>query len=266
MKKILKWILTVLIILFVLLIVTLFFIDEIAKFGIEKIGPKITGVPMKVEDISIHPFHGRIEITGMVIGNPEDGDYKTSYAVFLGNFTADIDTTTLFKPKLVIQEFLLKDIQINYETPVTFIGSNIGDILDHLNEKADEEAQEIAEDKKEGKPKKQLTLQLNKMVIDNVKMVLLVKNTSVEIPLIVTLPEMGPLGTTEEGLTPLGLTKEFSNLIYDTLLKTVMKCKDIAVQEFVKTSATTIKNGGDLGGSAIRAGKKLLKTSQDLIK
>lgn len=294
MKKAVKWIIRIVVILLIVLIAAvvggIFFLDHIAKGAIENIGPIVAGVPFQVEKISISPFRGRVEIGNFIMGNPADKGYRTEHAVKLGDVAFEIDVASVIDAvtsdaeysKIIIREIRLRNITMNYETPLTFTSSNIQDILDNVNKAAEKDAAERkelseakaeepkveevkaeapeaeeAEETQTAEKKKDIRIQLDKLIIDNVQMRVAVKDTDVVLPLIVELPDMGPLGTSEEGITPLSLTQELSAGVYEGVYNSVIKSKDEIVKACAKVSEETVKAVKDLGKNLEATGKDL---------
>ena len=294
MKKAVKWIIRIVVILLIVLIAAvvggIFFLDHIAKGAIENIGPIVAGVPFQVEKISISPLRGRVEIGNFIMGNPADKGYRTEHAVKLGDVAFEIDVASVINAvtsdaeysKIIIREVRLRNITMNYETPLTFTGSNIQDILDNVNKAAEKDAAERkklseakaeepkveevkteapeaeeAEETQTAEKKKDIRIQLDKLIIDNVQMRVAVKDTDVVLPLIVELPDMGPLGTSEEGITPLSLTQELSAGVYEGVYNSVIKSKDEIVKACAKVGEETVKAVKEMGKNLESTGKDL---------
>ena len=294
MKKAVKWIIRIVVILLIVLIAAvvggIFFLDHIAKGAIENIGPIVAGVPFQVEKISISPLRGRVEIGNFIMGNPADKGYRTEHAVKLGDVAFEIDVASVIDAvtsdaeysKIIIREVRLRNITMNYETPLTFTSSNIQDILDNVNKAAEKDAAErkkLSEAKAEepkveevkaeapeaeeaektqtAEKKKDIRIQLDKLIIDNVQMRVAVKDTDVVLPLIVELPDMGPLGTSEEGITPLSLTQELSAGVYEGVYNSVIKSKDEIVKACAKVGEETVKAVKEMGKNLETTGKDL---------
>lgn len=132
LKRILKWICVLLLIVLILAVAALLFIDHVAKIAVENAGPLVAKVPFHVERLWIQPLGGSAEITNLQMGIP-DG-YKSKYSILLGDVRAKINLKSLTTDKIVIHKVVLKDITINYETPITFTSSNIQDIVNNVNE------------------------------------------------------------------------------------------------------------------------------------
>lgn len=273
MKTCLKWVIRLILILLVVLIVAavagVIFLDQLAKGSVETVAPIVTGVPVTVEDISIKPLRGRVEILNFEVGNP--AGYASSHAIKLGDVAVEVIPASLFAEKIVIPEVRLRNIIVNYETPITFTSSNLQDILDHINQLAGKE-EHAAESEPAAKEepaaaeteKKEVRLQLNKIIVDNIQLRVVSKGTEVMFPLIVELPDMGPIGTSPEGVTPLELTKEISRELYEGIYTSVLKSKDEILKAFANISAEALKVTDDAAKAAKELGDNLKGSAEDL--
>ena len=269
LKRILKGICILLLVVLILAVAALLFIDHVAKVAVENVGPLVAKVPFQVERLWIQPFGGSAEIVNLQMGIP-DG-YKSKFSILLGDVRAKIDLKSLTTDKIVIHKVVLKDITINYETPITFTSSNIQDILDNVNEtlgavkEAEEQAEEQAKEQGTEEPKEP-KLQLDRLVIKNVRLNVVSKETGVSVPLIITLPELGPFGEGEEGITPADLTLTISNSLFAALLSCINESKNMLVKSLTDLGSKTLDAAGeavgavaDVTGSAVNATGSTLK-------
>ena len=212
-----KIILGILIVLVVLAVVVILLIDPIAKNALEKGAPLVLGTNVSVERIHIEPFNGRVEITDLIIDNPSES-YTSDYAIKLGDIVADIDLGTVTKDKIRIEEMLLKDVDVVYETSV--INSNLQEILDNVKKLDTAEKKEKEEEKQEGKKEeKEKTLQVDRIELDNVGVTVQAKGAAAGLPISVSMDPLTNLGTDEEGITPVGLTLRILGAIVTTAIK-----------------------------------------------
>jgi len=262
LKRILKWIGIVLLVIVVLLVAALLFINHIAKAAVENVGPLVAKVPFAVNSLRISPILGRVEINHFEMGIPNG--YASENSMMLGKVAADVDMGTLTSQKLIIEEIILRDITINYETPLTFTSSNIQDIINNVNmtlgvkKEKDKDEEEHAEAKSEEKP--QQKLELDRLVIQNVRLNIVFKQTGITVPLVITLPELGPFGQDDDGLLPAEMVTTVSNAFYEALLKCVSDSKDMLIKSYYKSlsasksaSSSTMKSARKAGNAAVDA-------------
>ena len=212
-----KIILGILAVLVVLLVVAIVLIDPIAKNALEKGAPLVLGTNVSVERIHIEPFKGRVEITSLIIDNPNDS-YSSEYAIKLGDIVADIDLGTVTKDKIRIEEMVMKDVDVVYETNV--LNSNLQEILANVQKLDTAEKKEHQEEEKSGEEKKEKTLQVDLIELESVGVTVQAKGAAAGLPIKVTMDPMRNLGTDEEGITPVGLTLRILGAIVTTAIKT----------------------------------------------
>ncbi len=248
-KRIVKWVLRSVAAIFLLLIIlvtaVLIFIDPIVKTAIVKIGPKVAGVDIELEDISVQIFKGRVEITNMVIGNP--AGYNSEYAAHLGDIAVETDILSwLGEGKKIIRDIKIKDVTINYETTLPFSNnSNLDDIVNHIKAVAAGEIPVSGQTALSYHSAKficasifpvmpgdanipvavndgQKRFQIDKISIKNVRLVVVPKDfPNFSVPLTITLPEMGPVGTNPEGLTGPEIAAELAGQILLGIVRSV---------------------------------------------
>lgn len=306
---------TVLALVLIALVALLIFIDPIIKGVVENFGPEIAGVRFELESISVKLFQGRVEIKNLCMYNPEG--FNSDYAVKLGDVAMETDVMSwINQKKAVIREVRLRNVTVNYETPFPNVtDSNIQAILDNVQAAAGQQASapesapaektvekpaekpaepvaksEPAEKSAESAPESapaeksvpeddgQRRFQLDKLIIENVQLAVVIKNKpEIRIPVTVTLPDMGPVGTDEKGLTGVelafalsaeivrGLTDSVvrsSDQIYRDATKQGMKIAD-DVKKHVKDYESSVKDAvkswesGDKN-EAIQKGQKIL--------
>ncbi len=89
------------------------FIDPLAKSAIEGLGSKMTGTKVTVAHVDISPLTGRGTLRGLRVGNP--AGFKTESAFSVGEIRIAIDSESLTKDVVVIEEILIDAPRITYE-------------------------------------------------------------------------------------------------------------------------------------------------------
>ena len=256
--RLIAWIIALVLIALVALLI---FIDPIIKGVVENFGPEIAGVRFELESISVSLFRGRVEIKNLYMYNPEG--FNSEYAVKLGDVAMETEVMSwIGKKKGIIREIRLRDVTVNYETPFPNVtDSNIQAILDNVKaaagqpeqqpEPAQQEQpeqqpepaqQEQPEQEPEPAPQEQPVesaaepvpaddgqrrFQLDKLIIENVQLAVVVKNKpEIRIPITVTLPDMGPVGTDEKGLTGTEIAFALASQIVRGLTNSVIQSSD----------------------------------------
>ena len=130
MKKILFRIAFGIVVLIVLAGLVVFFsLNTIVKRGVEKIGPMITKVEVKLGAAEISPFGGTGRLTKLFVGNPEG--YKTPSAMEFGDIKVGVQIGSVMSQTIVVNEVTVKDAVITLEG--TLKGNNLTKILDNVN-------------------------------------------------------------------------------------------------------------------------------------
>jgi hypothetical protein len=265
-KRISKWFLrgvaAVFLLLVILLAGILIFIDPIVKKAIVELGPEIAGVNIELEDISVQIFKGRVEITNMVIGNPQG--YNSGYAAKLGDVAVETDISSwLGDGKKIFREIRVKNVTVNYETELPFDNhSNLHEIVDHIKKvsgKAPESTEtavfsgfrhnfyasishSILADAQSADSEKRF--QIDKLIVENVRVVVIPKKfPKFNAPITVVFPEMGPVGTNPEGLTAV----EIAFALSEQLLLGIVDSVKISSQEIYQNLSTQgLQSANDL--------------------
>jgi hypothetical protein len=106
--------LTIVLLALVLVAALIVFMGPIAKKAIETFGPKVLGVSVEVREVSIAPLQGKVQVTGLRIGNPQG--YSDRPLVELGEFRFDMDTRSLFgRGPTIVNMVVLSDLTVSYE-------------------------------------------------------------------------------------------------------------------------------------------------------
>lgn len=257
-KMLFKVIGSILALILIALIALLIFIDPIIKGVVENFGPEIAGVRFELEDISVSLFRGRVEIKNLYMYNPEG--FNSEYAVKLGDVAMETEVMSwIGKKKAIIREVRLRDVTVNYEAPFPKLTeSNLQAILDHVQKAAGQQASQTQSAPEESAPvpeepaekpaeepaeepveepveesapaaeeDDQRRFQLDKLIIENVQLAVVIKNRpEIRIPITITLPEMGPVGTDEKGLTGTEIAFALAAEIVRGLTRSVIQSSD----------------------------------------
>ena len=128
MKKILGILVLGVIALVIVAVVALFYLGPIVKAGVEKVGPQVAKVPLKLDSAAISIFNGNGELKGFVLGNPEG--FKMPEAVKVGTVAISLVPKSVMGKKVIVRSVRIEGPEITYEAGLG--GSNIGKILDNM--------------------------------------------------------------------------------------------------------------------------------------
>lgn len=215
--------------------------------GVEKFGPEVTQTSVRLDEVNLSILSGNGTLTGLYVGNP-DG-YKSEYIFALGQIEVDVDTSTVFSDKIIINKIIIKKPEISYEK--TLMSSNIKTLMKNIDAftgSADENAPESAEAvaAEDGSAKQVVIKQL---VIEDgtVFLGLMGAGTTVPLPRI----EMNDIGED-------GNNKSMAEII------------DLILTEVLTSIGPAIANTGDLvgegGKDVLEQGEAALEKATDSIK
>lgn len=216
-------------------------VDLIVKVALEHFGPDVTGVAIKVGDVSISPRDGRGTLKGVEIGNP--AGFTSPRAARLGEMSVVIDPATLGAPVILIREIKVESASISYErsartTNLDAIQKNIEGYI-----KRGALAQESAASPMLGAKRRfiieRLTIRAAKVTMTNPA--LKGQGITFDLPDI----ELRDMGKRQNGIT----ASEAANIVAGTLIA--------RIAQRVLTSVDLLRKGGVEG--AVDALKGLLK-------
>jgi hypothetical protein len=214
MKKLILRSLLVLVILFVLVLAgTFLFLGTIVKAGVEKVGPRVAKVPVKLDSAKISVFSGEGELKGFVLGNPEG--YKSPDAIKVGTVSMGIAPGSLLSEKKHVRFIRIDGPEIVYEADLK--GGNLKKILDNLDSSAEQDKKAPTKDQQTSKTK----LQVDEVVMTGAKVHF--GATMVTSEQTIPLPEirLKDLGQGPEGITPAELGQKILGLVWVEITKAV---------------------------------------------
>lgn len=109
---------------------TLSNLDNIVKSAIERVGPDVTGAPVRLAAVHISLQDGTGEITGLTIGNPDGFD--SDYALRFGKVYLSLDKASLKTNVIRINAMGVEDTSIIAEVKAGS-GINLQKIMDNMN-------------------------------------------------------------------------------------------------------------------------------------
>ena len=115
-RRTLKVLVVVAIVLVVLIIGVMAFLGPIIKTAAEKVGPKVLGVPVTVEKVSVNVLAGSFSLRGLRIGNPPGKGYSTDPLMALGELRVSVKIGSLpGKGPVEVKEVAIIDPKVSYE-------------------------------------------------------------------------------------------------------------------------------------------------------
>jgi uncharacterized protein involved in outer membrane biogenesis len=238
-KKIVSRVVAGLLVLVVIAtIVASFFLDGIVKKGVETLGPKITGVPIKLDEMHIALLTCSAKVKGLVVGNP-DG-YKTPSAISVGVAEVGVNPFSILFGKIVVRSIHVESPEITFEGGLD--GSNLGKIMDNVETVSRNGGPAPTTAATPGsKPKPAKKIEVDDFLITGAKVhVSLTGFGGKEMTLPLPDIHLTNLGTGSDGLTATDLTRAVLQAITSATIKAVA------------TSMTDIGQGVEnLGGTGV---------------
>ena len=162
MKKLIKALVAIVIVVLIAAGLAWYFIDAIARTGIEKGATYALGVETTVDDLSLSLLGGTMTMDGLTVSNPEG--YTTPHLVRSGRFDLKVDPGTVLKDKVVVNRFHLDGLDMNIEQK-GLRQSNLSVIMGNLKRFKGPDKQEPDKPKEEPSGKKVV---VDRIVIENV--------------------------------------------------------------------------------------------------
>jgi len=103
-------------------------LNKTVKKGVETMAPKLTGTAVRIDGVSISPFSGKGEITGLMIGNPQG--FHTDAAIRLNTLRIAMVPKSLLSGRLDIKQIVIDGPEITYEKALN--GNNINRIMQNI--------------------------------------------------------------------------------------------------------------------------------------
>ena len=268
-----KWIIRLLLVVFVLLIAAVFavafFLDAGIKRAVEYVGPKVTKVDVKLNSVSLSLMSGGGKIKDLIVGNPEG--YKSPSAISVGSASLTVNPGSILSDKIIVKSINVQAPEITFETS-DLLNSNLKKIMNNIDEttgggssKEPAPAKEPAptkepapakEPSKEPAPSSAPTkkLQVDDFVVNGAKLHISLNALGKNLTATAPLPQihLSNLGTGPDGITAAELTK--------VVMKEILA---VAEKEGIKVGEDLLK-GGQYFGS--QAGTNTVNTIKDATK
>jgi hypothetical protein len=114
MLKKIVWIAVIgVVLLVVALVLLLGNLDRIVKGVVESVGSESTGTDVTLRSVDVSLTDGRASMEGLTVANPEG--FATKYAVQLGKIAVKIDTASIGKDVVVIEDVTIDGPAVIYE-------------------------------------------------------------------------------------------------------------------------------------------------------
>jgi hypothetical protein len=220
-------------------------LDNIVKTAIVNYGSEATKTAVRVQGVKIDLRDGKATITGLTVANPKG--FTDPYIFSLGMISTKIDTSTLNKNPIVIDEIDIQAPAVAYEINKSGVAN-----VDVLKKNLGVGSGGGSASSSNGK---QLKMIIRKIVVEGssakVRIAALNKVQTVTLPRIV----MTDVGKKSNGATAAEVAQQLSGKMLANVQSSVAK---IGVNQYLGKSADTIKQqmqknlggaGGNVGGA-----------------
>ncbi|OVE76154.1 hypothetical protein BVX97_01830 [bacterium E08(2017)] len=242
MKKALSILGVVVLVIVIIVAVLIANLGKTVELAVKEVVPQVTGVEVELSDVSIKLLAGKVEITGLVIKNPEG--FKSKHLMAFDNFRLTMDLMSVMSDKIHIHEVILKDFDLIYE--IGLGKTNIGALIDNLEGDKPAEKDEPKKEKPAEKSEKRVVI--DHLRIEGTKVTLATKLTMGKgAPIVLPVVDMKDLGKDD----PDGLTIAEAIVIP---LNAIAKLAGDVVKGSVNLAGDGLKKGSDIaadGGKAL---------------
>ncbi len=255
-----KWLIRIVVVLVVLIAAGLWFawskLDSLVKYGIESGTPPVVQTSVSVDSVKLSPFSGTGVIEGFVIGNPKG--FTGPRAVRVGLADVALDTNSVTTDKIVIKHIRITDPEINLEAGLG--GTNLKHIADNAKNFVSQQTggaagkESAAPAAGDGKPKKDLKLQVNELLITGAKLSASAAGIVPGANANVTLPDirLSNLGSGGMGISPAELIAQVLSRISTEAAKASASGQ---LKNLLQGSGAKIEGGGLKGAAKQLFGK-----------
>ncbi len=245
LKKIL-WgsVITLIVLIIVGVIVASRFLGPIVKTGMETVGPKLTKVSIKLDEVHLSLLSGSATIKGLVVGNP--AGYKTPDAISAGMIAVGVNPLSVLSDKIVVRSIHVEAPEITFEGGLS--GNNLSTIMDNVNAAAQTGGTVSTNTTPTAQAKPSKKLEVDDFLITGAKVhVSLTGLGGKEMTLPLPPIHLTDLGRNADGITAAELTRSVLDAVVTATVKAVSK----AGTDVGKNAESLIKGTGKSAGAGI---------------
>jgi hypothetical protein len=241
-KLIVKIAVFLLVLLFLGLVASYFFLGSIIRKGVETVGPMVTKTDVKLESASLSLLSGSGTLKGLLVGNP--AGFKSDSAIKVGSVSVGVKPGSILSDKIHVTQISMRAPEITFEGGLK--GNNLSTLLKNV-EAASGGGSQGGPPKDSGASHK---IQVDDFVISDGRI-----NLSVNVALLggksstVPLPEihLTGLGQGPDGITPTELTRTILNEI----LRKAIPAAEKAVADLGKGVTDALKDASKNPGDSV---------------
>jgi len=111
-KFVFKFVLWVVAIALVLVLTLPLWVGPVVKLAANTVVPRKTGTAFTLGAFQLNPYTGKLRVGNVELANPEG--FSPNMALTLGNFSVDVDSTTVAGNPIVIRDITITDVFVSY--------------------------------------------------------------------------------------------------------------------------------------------------------
>ena len=195
------------------------FLGPIVKRGIETLGPRITNVSVKVDEVHLSLLTGSASIKDLVVGNPKG--YQTPQAISAGMIAVGVNPLSILSDKIVLRSLNMESPEITFEGGLG--GNNLSQIMDNVNSAAQNAAQNgggvSSNANAPAQPSKKY--EVDDLLITGAKVHVRLTDLGKEMTLSLPPIHLADLGKNKDGITATDLSRSALDAIVTATVKAV---------------------------------------------
>ena len=118
-------------------------LEMLVKKAVNKYGSEVTGTSVNLSGFNINLKDGEASVKQITVANPQN--YKTKYAVELGNIDVKVNLKSVTTDTIIVDKIIVNKPVISYEMK-SLTENNISEIIDNVNKYTSSSATEPAQE------------------------------------------------------------------------------------------------------------------------
>ena len=218
----------------------LFPLERVVKQLVNKYGSQVTGTSVNLSGFDINLQNGKAGINGITIANPKN--YKTKYAIQLGNINVLVDLKSLTSDTIIIKEINVNEPVVSYEM-MSLTQNNISDLIENINQYTTSSAQTEPQEKKKDDASAKKVI-IKKVIIKNGKINGAMTSAPDIISASVPLPTitLNNIGQSSKGMTIADSIAFILNKVLSAVSTTVISSNLANLQDAANAAVSTAKD------------------------
>ncbi|MBQ8465332.1 MAG: AsmA family protein [Alphaproteobacteria bacterium] len=138
-------------------------LEMLVKKAVNKYGSEVTGTSVNLSGFNINLKDGEASVKQITVANPQN--YKTKYAVELGNIDVKVNLKSVTTDTIIVDKIIVNKPVISYEMK-SLTENNISEIIDNVNKYTSSSATEPAQEEAKADSSSKKVI-IKKVVISN---------------------------------------------------------------------------------------------------